>query len=76
MKSRSVLALGAAACAACCAGPVLAASTVVGMVGLVVAAVAFVAFVAAGGRRPRRRLDQPCVVPVSVSVSMPPPTRR
>ncbi len=79
-ENAGVLGFGAAACVACCAGPILAfvgglaalslsLAVVIGSVGLLVASIAVLAF--AGWRRKRRAS---CAVPASVAVAA--PTRR
>jgi hypothetical protein len=78
-----VLALGAAACAACCAGPILAflgglalaglASTfVIGVAGLVVAGLALAAFVIVR----QRRADAACPTARAAPVPVASPSRK
>jgi hypothetical protein len=81
--SFSVVGVGIAACAACCAGPILAllgglslagavGSLLIGIAGLAVALVAGIAFFVMHGRRRRRSCstERPAPVPVAS------PTRR
>lgn len=78
----NILGLGALACAACCAGPILAflggvsiaglvSTTVIGAAGLVIAAVALVAYLAV---RHRRAIS--CAVRSNDPVPVLAPTRR
>ena len=79
-ENAGILGIGAVACAACCAGPILAflgglaaislgAAVLVGSVGLAIATAALLAFIAW-----RRKRSTTCDVPVSVAVAA--PTRR